>query len=34
MQKMVLHLEIDLELAEKFWFKDGNLYFGMNILNK
>ena len=31
---MVLHSKIDLEIAEKFWFKDDNLFFEWTFLNK
>ena len=31
---MVLHLKIDFGTAEKSSFKDGNLYYGMNIFKQ
>ena len=31
MQKMVLHLEIDFEIAEKSWFYDYNLFLGWTL---
>ena len=34
MQKMVLHSKIDLKIAEKFWFKDDNLFLEWTFENK
>ena len=34
MQKMVLHSKIDFKIDEKYWFKDDNLFLGINTLKQ